>query len=250
MHTYSLFNLNILSEIKFPNWHPGNTAKTSCVYITYGSVNPNGLQSAWASGFSYQMNSDDFWVSIPNIARFLISRGTHIIVDPIQRDDDSAITLFIEEICIDILLRQRQISVLPGYSFFLQNQGLAFAGRSNLASSILKGIFYKRGYEFMGDRYFAFSNDSQLLPGFPELQLSTEVASKLGLKPNQATPVREGIDRVKLPLHHHSLLPQPLDCLYFIKMSQEEDVRFMSIETSLQHRNVSGKMRQNLRITT
>jgi hypothetical protein len=237
MKTYSVFNLNINSEILFPNLSEVvDLQQEANVTINYADINPKGMQNSWVNGFNFQMNSEELRIAIPEIVQFQILRGKHIVVDPLGQENHPAVPIFIEQLCMDILLRQRQVLVLPGYAFLCQDLGIALAGHTGLASLLLKGMLYKRGYSFLSDGFFALSSRSEVLPGFPLLNFPSDAISKLGIPLDQTLPIRTGVDRVKIPLNNqYHTTPKVLQHVYFFKLYSENDVRFTLVEGPLKN---------------
>ena len=83
MYLYHAFQLNIQSAIKLPELLTctKNINITPDVMIEFGTVSQTGLSEAVTQGAFYQSNSDELWLDVPNVARYLITHGNRIIID-------------------------------------------------------------------------------------------------------------------------------------------------------------------------
>ena len=111
MQSYYAFKLVIRSELFFPELLPlaCNTDQDYDVLITFGSVDSQGIRNPLAKSLLYQVNEDSFWLTVPGVARFLISNGNSIVIDPIVGVDEDSIRLFVLGSCMGALLMQQNL---------------------------------------------------------------------------------------------------------------------------------------------
>lgn len=225
---YSLYNLTVQSELPLPAPACASpNGNSSPVTISFGSVDKNGLASPMHQAFAWQSDKTDFWLNVPSVARFLISSGQCIVIDPVRDIDDDSVRTFLLGTCMEVLLRQRQLTVLPGFALKLGDYGVSFTGGSALGLAMLQALFYRQGYSFPGGNYIALTDKGDILPGISQLECTPPVLAALQLDKQVLKPVRPNIKKYIIPLaeQYH---PRPLRCklVYTLKMHQQADIRF------------------------
>ena len=229
---YSVYNLIIQSELLLTNLPPvsaGNESKQ--VTISYGRVRKEDLPTPVHQGFLYQATSTYFWLNIPSVAQFLISNGQSIIIDPIDGIDEDSIRAFLYAICLEMLLRQRQLIVLSGYALQMGECGIAFLGGTGHATSLRQGLFYKRGYSFLADGFVALNNQGIILPGVAQINFWPSVVATLKLDVEELKTLRPNNEKLVLPLkEQYCSSPFPLKIIYTIKTHQQPDLFFSKVD--------------------
>lgn len=224
---YSAYNLAVQSALQLSAlpeiFSPGEPDIT----ISYGLVSKEGLVCPTHKGFTYQKNETAFWLNIPSIARFLVSNGDHIIIDPIEDIDEDSVQVFLFGPCMEALLRQRQITILPGYALQMGDNGIAFAGNTGLGYSLLQGLWYKRGYCFSGGNFIALNHHGEVLPGTAQLEFWPAVIENLKLERNIKKTIRPNSKKQVIFLDKNCFQhPVPLKILYIMKTHHHPEVLF------------------------
>lgn len=226
---YSLYDFIVQSELQLPA--PPLPSSANSVSISYGSVSPEGLANPVCRGFAYQASHTDFWLNIPSVARFLVSNGQSIVIDPIKGVDEDSIQAFLLSTCMEVLLRQRQLTVLPGYALKMGDCGIAFLGNTGLGQSMLQGLWYKQGYSFLTGNVVVFNSQGEMLPGTTQLDCLPTVISSLKLEKQVLKPLRPNLKKSVIPLgqqyHASPLHPQ---IIYTLKMHDRAEVLFTELD--------------------
>jgi hypothetical protein len=245
-YCYSLYNFVVQSELPLlaPH-HASTTNNINDVTISYGRVSKAGIANPVHQGFAYQASRTACWLNVPPVARFLVSNGQSIVIDPVRGADEDSILAFLFNTCLEVLLRQRQLTVIPGYALKMDNYGISFLGGSGLGQSMLQGLLYKQGYSFLAGNFIAFNDQGDMLPGIPQLEYWPTVISALKLENNVIKQLRPNIKKCVIPLeqqYHASPLRPKI--MYTLKMHQQGDVLF----TELHHENKLSYLQQLLAV--
>ena len=226
---YSLYDFIVQSELQLPA--PPLPSSANSVTISYGSVSPQGLANPIFCGFAYQASSTDFWLNIPSVARFLVSKGQSIVIDAVKGIDDDSLQTFLLSTCMEVLLSQRQLTVLPGYALKMGDYGISFLGNGGLGQSMLQGLWYKQGYSFLTGNFVVFNSRGEMLPGITQLDCLPAVVSSLKLEKQVLKTLRPNLKKCVIPLeqqyHTNPLHPQ---IIYTFKMHDQAEVLFTELD--------------------
>src|SRR3990167_10661167 len=138
MYNYRAFDLTIQSELPFrellSNAHMEQDV--SQIMITLNAVSPNGLlESPSLKTAFYQATKTAFWLHVQQVARFLITNGDQIHIDPLPESDEDSIRLFVLGSCMGALLMQRQLLLLHGNAIKIGEHCVSFIGNSGAGKS-------------------------------------------------------------------------------------------------------------------
>lgn len=249
MYYYSIYNLIVQSQLILPNMQMlpiGETKTLPDITITFGTISKEGLDHPISQGCTYQTTKTDFWLNIPSIARFLVSNGQQITIEPTEGIDEDSIRTFLLSTCLEVLLKQRQISVLTGFALKLGEYGVSFTGTPGIGQSILQGIFYKRGYSFLGGTIFAFNNKGKILPGIAQIEFWPQAATALGLETEALQTLRPGIKKYLIPLKQQfEANPLPLKIIYILKMHKQPDIIFSKVNNEHKRSYLQQLIKEN-----
>lgn len=230
---YSVYQLRVQSELCIPTLEitPKSIDGPSHVTISFGTVCPEGLKLPIHKGFAYQANRTQFWLNIPSVARFLVSNGQSIIIDPSEGIDEDSLRAFLLSICLEVLLRQRQLLVLPGYALKRGEHGIAFLGGSGLGQAMLQGLFYKQKQFFLATHFFVLNQQGDILPGVPQLEFLPQVVSALKIETQTFKTLRPGHEKYIIPLdEQYHAQPLPLKVIYTLNIHQQSHIDFLPLE--------------------
>jgi GTPase SAR1 family protein len=201
MYAYYAFALRINSELVFPELLACPPSDLSDVTIKWGQVNSSGLELPNSSkGLFYQASETALWLHIPNVARFLISHGNQIVIDPIGGVDEDSLRVFILGSCMGALLMQRDLFLLHGNAIKMGEHCISFVGASGAGKSTLSGAFFKRGYSILADDVCAVNSAGQVIPSFPQIKLWFDAAKHLNIDTQSLRKIRPKIEKFAVPL--------------------------------------------------
>lgn len=228
MYYYHAFKLLIQSELRFPELLAADAAilDETTVTIKFGTVNPLGLDAPIDQGLLYQTNEEALWLHVPQIARFLISQGRQIIIDPVPGIDEDSIRVFVLGSCIGALLMQRQVFLFHGNAIKWGEHCISFVGHSGIGKSTLSGAFFKRGYSILADDVCAVSSQGAVLPSFPQIKLWQDAAHHLGIETTSLRKIRPNLEKFAVPLQSQFYpSPLPLKAVYILNIHNKNDFK-------------------------
>ncbi len=229
MSFYSAYDFIIHSELSLPFPILSNSAEAT-VDIFYGQVSDKGLAQPLQRGLTYQLSREQFWLDVPTIGRFLVAEGKQIIIEPVVGVDKESLCVFVLGPCMEILLKQRGLLVVPGYALQRDDYAVAFAGQSGRGQSVLQGLFYKQGQTFLGGNSVVLNQEGVVLPGPKQLEFGPVVVSALNIEPGLLNTMRSDIKRYLVPLEHYAHQSLPLKIIYTWKLHQQSEIMMVRMD--------------------
>lgn len=162
-YRYRLFGLIIASELHLPELagQPPADAAGADVDLLIRMVREGDLP-------------EGFRLDIPGVARFVISAGRAIAVQPAKGAEEREVRLYLLGSAMGAALHQRGILPLHANAVAIDGRALAFTGRSGIGKSTLAAWFHDEGYPILADDVCVVRTDHGLVrayPGLPRLRL-------------------------------------------------------------------------------
>lgn len=233
MYFYHAFQLNIQSALKLPELlvQANNSSIEPDVIIEFNSVSKTGLLEAVTQGAFYQSNHDELWLDVPNVARYLISHGNRINIDPYEHADEDSIRVFLLGSCMGALLMQRDLFLLHANAIKIGDACVSFSGHSGAGKSTLSAAFMQRGYAVLADDVCAINQAGHVMPSFPQVKLWADSSQKLEIKTDTLRRIRPNIQKFAVPLEKQFYTQNlPLKVLYILNSHNEDTFEFKAIE--------------------
>jgi hypothetical protein len=191
------------------------------VSIRVGKV-PDYLLGATGHGVLYECTSSTFLLRIEGVARYLVSDGRTIVVQPERDADLDSVRLFLSGSVFGALLHQRKVLTLHASAVVTRTGAVLFAGPSGCGKSTVACALHQRGYPVLADELCAI--DTQGAPhvfcSAPALLLWADGLRSLGLDGSQLRPVRPQLAKLVLPLGDGFVIePVPLRAIYIIEVA-------------------------------
>ena len=181
MPTYTAYHLVIESEFACPELVPASGHPD--VVIRIDEV-PDRLEPDGITGAVYQSDAARFLLNIDGVARYLVSDGREIRVQPAASATWSDVRVFLLGSCLGALLHQRGLLALHASAVSTKIGGVLFCGPSGAGKSTLLSALLQRGYSMLADDATALtvspSGDVSIVPAFPRTRLWADAALKLG----------------------------------------------------------------------
>jgi hypothetical protein len=183
---------------------------------------PERLQEIVDRGSVWELNGRQFLLKLPGIARFLVSDGRTVEVEPAPGTDLSEALPFLMGTCFGALLLQRGGLVLHGSAVALDGRAYVFCGRSGIGKSSLAAALCNMGCEFVNDDVCSVEIDEGgrpvILPDGRRLKLFEASVEKLELRGRECGMVRPGIGKHYVaPPGPASKGAVPLAAVYMLK---------------------------------
>jgi hypothetical protein len=215
---YLAYGLPILSGLALPELPIRNYPDPQQVRIHAGVVAPE-LAGCTGKGALFQTDQSRFLLCLDGIARYLVTNGNQIVVDPAPETDADSVRLFLLGSVFGALLHQRGLLPLHASAIETARGVVLFAGASGTGKSTLAGAFYRRGYRVVADEICALDGDG-VLPAIPHLVLWPDAVEELGLWSEAVMQVRPTIRKFRVPVEPWaSQAPLPVYAIYFLSMT-------------------------------
>lgn len=215
---YKAFGLSIESEIECPELLPDSN--TPAVVIRHGEV-PMTMEDAKDSGVVYQAKPDQFLLRLDGIARFMVSHGKEIVVEPDINSSANDVRVFLLGSVFGALLHQRGVFPLHASVIETSAGAVMFVGPSGVGKSTLAAAFQKRGYRVLADDIGAISFHEDgtpiVLPAYPRMKLWADMAEALERDDGSIIRMRAGLEKYSVPLREDFVQDAlPLHAVYAI----------------------------------
>ena len=214
------FGLHFRSELELPELAPGDSGGPD-VTIRLGEV-PHGLDGAVAVRRHGWATPDAFLFEAPGVARYLVSGGAEVVVEPCLGAEASHVRTYLLGSVIGALCYQRGLIPLHANALAANGRAIAIAGDSGAGKSTLAAHLSRRGYRVRGDDVCAlgFEADGRVMvwPGARRFKLWADALAALGEETAGLEKVVDGRDKYVLPQGRDDApAPAPLERLYLLR---------------------------------
>lgn len=229
MHAYRAFGMTLSSEIPLPALMPAGLDEPD-VEIALGSVNADGLPGALPLGRFAQATENQLWLHVPGVARFLISDGRRILIDPENGSDEQSIRLYALGSCIGAIVHQRGDLILHGCALRFGDRCAVIAGHSGAGKSTLSAALNLRGHDLISDDLAVLDRQGLVHPGFPQIKLWADTARMLGLDIAAMRRIRLQVDKYAYRVEHAFCnRPMPLAAVYILHTHNQAYTSFEAV---------------------
>ena len=225
---YTAYGLSIRSEIELPELLPAVECEQSSatdVQISMGRVSESGLTDARRIYDWLYVSPNVLWLDINGVARFQITNGQHITIDPYPGSDEESIRVFLLGSAFGAILFQRGHFVLHGNAISIGDQCLVCVGDSGAGKSTLAAGFMQRGYSIMSDDVVPIDEMQRAIPGFPRIKLWQETADHLGIDTTDLRRIRPDEKKFNYPLaEQFQTEPLPVRWVYVLDTHDDDSI--------------------------
>ncbi len=231
-HRYRLYGLRVDSFLPCPDLADGDGPAD--VEIRQGHV-ADDLPDATKRGVLFQAAPGRFRLAIDGVARYLVTEGREIIIDPAEGADEASVRVFLLGSAIGALLHQRGFLPLHASAVEASGRAIAFTGVSGRGKSTLAAAFSRAGYRVLADDVCAVKIGAdgvpRAFPAYPGLRLWADAIRKLDIDPEGLTRARPLLQKSILPtgraLEQH---PLPLSHVYLLSTSNQDRLELEPVE--------------------
>jgi len=182
-HHYRLFGLVLRSEIELPELDPVREGARAKADITILIDRLPAIEGERHDGFA--IAKEGAILNVPGAARYLISGGDRIAVDPDPLGSERHMRLYLLGSAIGALLHQRALLPLHANAIGIAaNRAVAFLGPSGAGKSTMAAWFHDRGYRVLADDVCVVTIDPaagpMAHPGIPRLRLWRDALEATG----------------------------------------------------------------------
>jgi len=230
---YQAFGLRIRSD--FPLTELLTSSETAADVEIEEAPVPAELSGATDIGVRYQAAPGRLLLVVDDIARFLISDGRRIAVEPFPGADPEVVRLFLYGSAFAALMHQRGDLVLHGSAIAVGEFSVAFLGPSGVGKSTLSMACQQRGYPVLTDDVCALRPDASgqlvLHPGLPHMKLWLDSLKQFDLAPDGLRRIRQELEKRAVPLGKSFFtIPIPLRKIYVLRPTNEEGIRLTPLK--------------------
>jgi hypothetical protein len=190
------------------------------VTVSLGPV-PATLPGASLSGPTWDISGERFLLRIPGIARFLLSGGREILIEPEDGTPPHDIAIFIIGTVFGILLHQREQIVLHASAVRVGDKAVLFCGASGAGKSTLAAALAQRGFALVTDDICAITLDHagvpMVQPDGRQLKLWAQAIEKLDLAARRGERIRGNLEKFYIDPHAAFSETLPLGAVYALR---------------------------------
>jgi len=228
---YKVFGLRVISEIQLPELISKEIEDTDAVTIRLGAVVAGGNEAGFFSAGAATV------LNIPGIARYRVSDGRRIVVDPLPSALPGDVRLFLLGSAFGALLLQRALLPLHANAIELDGEAVAFMGPSGIGKSTLAAWFHDRGFPVLADDVCVVragtGQRSEVLPGLPRLRLRKDALTATARRTGdyqRSFPSREDLEKFDVPLAASATSSEPrqLRAIYLVKDDEQFSIAPLS----------------------
>lgn len=180
-HDYQLFGLALRSTVALPELESCTPGDAPQVEIALGAIDftkddGSAPEPLVATRFGVVL-------TVTDVARFCISEGRKIIVEPDSAASGRNVRLFLLGSAMGVLLHQRRILPLHANAIDIEGGAVAFMGQSGAGKSTLAAAFHDSGRGILSDDVCAVTHDGTTFvaqPGIPRLRLWRDAVERSG----------------------------------------------------------------------
>jgi len=220
-HVYRGTGLRIASEIPLPGFNPDDAGAGAIDATIRMAPVPQALDGATAKGATWEMAGDRFLLAMPDIARFLLTGGREIAVEPAPGVEPAELGIFLIGTVLGILLHQRENIVLHASAVRVGGKAVLFCGASGAGKSTLAAALVRQGFPLVTDDVCAMMFDDRgtplVQPDGRQLKLWEHAISGLDLSASRGAPVRAQIQKFYVEPGEAFADPLPLGAVYALR---------------------------------
>lgn len=224
---YHTFGLNIQSEIALPELLTTAATVLSDVQIKIGKT-PTTLPNCLKRGVTYEVAEQQFLLDLKDIARFYVSNGDSIIIEPKAGSVEGDIRLFLLGSCLGAILHQRKTLALHASAIVHEGKAVLFTGISGAGKSTTANAFCLKGYKMLTDDVCPvqfMDSKPYALAGYPQSKMWEDALEKMSISYKNLKFIRTGIHKRNLPLNGSFVsTPTEIKALYILQSHNKPTV--------------------------
>lgn len=231
--TYRAFGLNIQSEIPLPELPETGPEGMPDAFIRWGAIG-HGISSPLDHGVLWKTALGQFEINIPEVARYLVTQGRDIIVEPHQGVNEASLRTYLLGSATGALLQQRGYFVLHAGGFVHNGNAILVSGRSGAGKSTTLQGMARRGYATLSDDLIPIHTDSYGMciasPGYPFTRLCRDAADHYGIGSGSPRFLVKSGRKLVLSIESFEATPRPVSHIFFLKSKNRETVETKPID--------------------
>lgn len=223
-HEYRAYGLRVRSDIPLPfdllPEPPESALSEPDVTVRCGAC-PATLPAGpghVTSSHIWQARPGAFLLHIEGIARYLITDGRDVLIEPLGGDAADVVAFFVDT-PLTVLLQQRGVVTLHAAAIATDAGAVLFLGGSGIGKSALAAALVERGSALLADDVTGVvldaGGDPLALPAFPRQRLWAHTLDEMGWRSKVHAPLRCGMEKYWLRAPRFCPTPLPV-CAAFV----------------------------------
>lgn len=226
MFTYTVHGLTLSSDIEFPELVP--SSGTAHVRVRRGPV-PEHLEAPSATGVLFETSPEHYLLRVDQTARYWARRGREVVIEAVPDAPEPYVRLLFLGSVLTAVLHQRGTLVMHAAGALGPQGAVLIAGHSGYGKSTLLAALADRGWLILADDAVAVTLDVSgrpiVQPGFAEIRLWNDAATRLGHSLTCMARPHPGIDKYALSLTSRLCrVAQPLSAIFVLGMHNADHV--------------------------
>lgn len=255
---YQLYGLTLASDIPLPELLPAGTVKRADVRICRAEL-PRGFSPVPRATAQLATKPRIYQFSVKDVARYRVSDGQLIEVDPMPGVDLGDVRLYLLGSAMSVLLHQHGRLPLHVCAIAHDGNAHAFCGNSGAGKSTLAAGLHRSGFPLLCDDVGLVMLDTAgqpwLYPGMTRIKLWRDALDHFGMDPAGLIPDLTRLDKYHLTEHElqsaFQAEPLPLTRLYELEWGKEDEAvtleslgRDQTLALAIAHTYRSGMVRK------
>lgn len=230
---HQVYGLTVDSWIPFPELPQAAPGAEIEIVFRRGDV-PTELEEARETSKYYQAAIGRFLVRYERVARYLVTGGREIVVEPVEGVSEGDVRLYLLCSPMGALLLQRGLLPLHASAISTPRGAMLFMGEPGSGKSTLAAEYRRRGFHVLADDISVISFNEEGLPwvspGFPQFKLRPEVLDELGEKSGKLPQLTSDFDKVTLAFPgEFESTPMAVACIYLVQPSAGAGIEIQAV---------------------
>ncbi|MQP65967.1 hypothetical protein GE253_11515 [Niveispirillum sp. SYP-B3756] len=219
---YRVCGLSVASDFALPGMVTATESVSQPDVCVRRGTTPAKLDTARRIGPTWQLNDTAFLFQVPQVARFLVTDGSEVVVDVDELSTTVDAAPFLLGTAFGVLLHQRGQLVLHAATVSYRGRGVALCGITGAGKSTLAAALCRAGCDFVGDDVAAIRFDvggvPTILPDGRQHRLWMDAAEQLALTDRIGPPVRPSMNKFHVdPPRVPTQDPMPLSAIFILR---------------------------------
>ncbi len=246
---YKVFNLQCSSEIPLPSLVPIDKNEDVDFEVVLGTVGPDfKIEPNVIKPFT-QFNENEFYYQVPDIAKYFVSNGNKVVIEPLSEDWDSILLLFYSNCIAAILFQNNQIPFHVSGVMDKKDGLWLFAAPSRTGKSTTALKLKERGYSLFTDDTALISVENQeciAIASYPVLRawentMNNQEVYTLG----EAKQLRAEINKFGIAFHNEFISDsRKVKGIIFIEM-QGDSIEIERLKPAVGMQNLGNNIYRN-----
>ena len=229
-HWYRAYGLRIRSAVALPfdplpdsgAFEPDVTVRLGAVPETLPACNGHSIRSN-----RWQARPGAFLMRVEDVARYLVTGGRDMLIDPLGTDDGDVVAFFASS-PFTALLQQRGVATLHAAAVATEAGAVLLLGRSGIGKSSLAAALVERGYPLLADDVTGVMLDAGgrpvALPAFAHQRLWAHTLDEMHWRGRAQSRVQRGLEKYWVPSQRACAVPLPVCAAFVLEANDHPDI--------------------------